>query len=184
MGGHRSEEQEQLVSGEGEEVESMCTEDDAESSRAFQDAEPSYCPCFACSSDDNFCYGCTCTVCKEMEQPGESFHCLKCKECGHIAHLKCAVKTGLAGCVPDRGLDSEYWCQSCGAKVKLELHLVQCSISRDCRHSNSGSALHMSEASSCSTIDFVTHQVWGHSTFQFNKFELRLCSQNCLHFSL
>jgi hypothetical protein len=116
-------------------------------------------------------------VCKEMEQPGESFHCLKCKECGHIAHLKCAVKTGLAGCVPDRGLDSEYWCQSCGAKVKLELHLVQCSISRDCRHSNSGSALHMSEASSCSTIDFVTHQVWGHSTFQFNKFELRLCSQ-------
>jgi hypothetical protein len=111
------------VSGEGEEVESMCTEDDAESSRAFQDAEPSYCPCFACSSDDNFCYGCTCTVCKEMEQPGESFHCLKCKECGHIAHLKCAVKTGLAGCVPDRGLDSEYWCQSCGAKVKLELHL-------------------------------------------------------------
>jgi hypothetical protein len=115
----RSEEQEQLVSGEGEEVESMCTEDDAESSRAFQDAEPSYCPCFACSSDDNFCYGCTCNVCKEMEQPGESFHCLKCKECGHIAHLKCAVKTGLAGCVPDRGLDSEYWCQSCGAKEDL-----------------------------------------------------------------
>lgn len=76
-----------------------------------------HCPCFLCSSDDLFCHGCTCTLCKDTGEWKDSIFWVTCKDCAHMTHLQCAIKAGYVGCTPDRRLDGEYWCQSCGAKV-------------------------------------------------------------------
>lgn len=106
------------MSGEDkEDAESLYTNDDAESSSMTQDTDQTYCPCFACTSDDEFCYGCSCTICKDIGEIRDDVFWLKCKECTHMTHLQCSVRAGFVGYVPARNLDGDYWCQSCGAKV-------------------------------------------------------------------
>jgi hypothetical protein len=109
------------VSGdEKEEFDSWGLSDDGEGlgvGRQDMEDTSAHCPCFLCSSDDLFCHGCTCTLCKDTGEWRESIFWITCKDCAHMTHLQCAVKAGYVGCTPDHRLDGEYWCQSCGAKV-------------------------------------------------------------------
>lgn len=85
-------------------------------------------PCDICCYEPRFCRDCCCILCSKtvnLKYGGYSY--IKCEAmvgenyiCGHIAHLKCALRCYMAGTVGGSiGLDAEYCCRRCDAKTDL-----------------------------------------------------------------
>ncbi|KAJ7531218.1 hypothetical protein O6H91_14G036800 [Diphasiastrum complanatum] len=77
------------------------------------------CYCEACSRDPLFCYGCSCSLCRELISQTEIWSFIRCIECSHVCHLECAWKARKAGVVKEMGLDGEFLCPSCLEKNDL-----------------------------------------------------------------
>ncbi|XP_022956071.1 protein OBERON 4-like isoform X1 [Cucurbita moschata] len=101
--------------------------------------------CDICCSEPRFCRDCCCILCsKIIDTTMESCSFIKCKAmvvdgyiCGHHAHIKCGLKSYMAGTVGGIiGLDAEYYCRRCDARTDLVSHVerfLQLCQSTDCR---------------------------------------------------
>ncbi|XP_010457631.1 PREDICTED: OBERON-like protein [Camelina sativa] len=89
-------------------------------------------PCDICCGEPKFCSDCCCILCCKfisLEHGGYSY--IKCEAlvseghiCGHVAHVKCALRAYMAGTVGGSiGLDAEYYCRRCDAKKDLVPHV-------------------------------------------------------------
>ena len=84
-------------------------------------------PCEICCIEPSFCRDCTCILCcNTVDSACGGYSYIKCPAkvgndnniCGHVAHMKCALRVRLAGTVGGSiGLDAEYFCH--GVKQML-----------------------------------------------------------------
>ncbi|CAN0887035.1 hypothetical protein LINGRAHAP2_LOCUS15505 [Linum grandiflorum] len=102
-------------------------------------------PCDICCDESDFSRDCCCIVCcKTVSSSHGGYSYVRCHTivtegcfCSHVTHLECALRTYMAGAVGGCiGLDAEYFCQRCDAKIHLVPHavkLLQTCKSMDCR---------------------------------------------------
>lgn len=109
-----------------------------------KDSSLNFMSCDICCSEPRFCPFCSCMLCCtniSLKYGGYSY--IRCEAkvdeeytCGHLAHLKCALKCYMAGTVGGCiGLDAEYYCRRCDARTDLIPHatkLLQTCESVDC----------------------------------------------------
>ncbi|XP_022942723.1 OBERON-like protein [Cucurbita moschata] len=100
--------------------------------------------CDICCSESWFCRDCCCILCsKIINMTRKSYSYIKCEAkvgdgdiCGHHAHIKCGLKSYMAGTVRGSiGLDAEYYCRRCDARTDLVSHVetfLQLCLSTDC----------------------------------------------------
>lgn len=90
-------------------------------------------PCDICCSEPNFCRDCCCLLCsKTVSSKYGGYSYIKCESvvsdghiCGHVAHINCALRTYMAGCVGGSiGLDAGYYCRRCDARTDLVPHVT------------------------------------------------------------
>ncbi|XP_065863289.1 protein OBERON 1 [Euphorbia lathyris] len=88
--------------------------------------------CDICCSEPRFCRDCCCILCcKTIKSKHGGFSYIKCEAlvcegciCGHVAHVDCALRTYMAGTVGGSiGLDVEYYCRRCDARIDLIPHV-------------------------------------------------------------
>ncbi|WCJ23792.1 hypothetical protein M5689_005797 [Euphorbia peplus] len=88
--------------------------------------------CNICCSEPRFCRDCCCILCcKTIKSKDGGFSYIKCEAlvcegntCGHVAHVDCALRTFMAGTVGGSiGLDVEYYCRRCDARMDLIPHV-------------------------------------------------------------
>ncbi|KAL8100209.1 uncharacterized protein LOC141687535 [Apium graveolens] len=88
--------------------------------------------CDMCCSEPGFCRECCCILCsKFIDSANGGYDLIRCEAvidegviCGHIAHIRCALRSYMAGTVGGSiGLDAEYYCRRCDTKTDLLTHV-------------------------------------------------------------
>ncbi|XP_042517198.1 protein OBERON 2 [Macadamia integrifolia] len=90
--------------------------------------------CNICCSEPGFCRDCCCILCcKTIDWTYGGYSFIRCEMkmddnyiCGHVAHIKCALRSYMAGTVGGSiGLDVEYYCRRCDRRTDLISHVTR-----------------------------------------------------------